>query len=98
MKIEMITDQEVNDYNLRQMKEFLNTLTPEQLEQKVRIAFIDCPIQHLWGHEIQEEDIYCHKGDNEDGGCLQDLKDFHGDDFNQDEYRICLPKGAIFFS
>lgn len=49
------------------------------------------------GVEIINDDIYVKNDmDYEDSGTLEQLKEFHGDDFDQTEYFLCTPKGTPF--
>ena len=94
-----MTDQ--NSYTLKSLKEFLNTLTPEQLEQPVNVSLDDDIAQELSGHEIVDEDIYVHKHDECDIGTMEELEEYNPEEFNSegymDNYKVTTPKGTIFF-
>ncbi len=84
---------------LKELKEFLITLNDEQLSQPIYILKDDDPIHAIEEAGIQKEDIYCNIADNEDCGSMKDLKEIHGDDFNESEYKLSwLKKGTIFFA
>lgn len=88
-----------NTYTLGKLRTFLCSLTKEQMEQPVHIAFEDCPVQDLDGHEIQKEDIYVNKHDHDDVGTLKELRKIHKgeEDFDEEDYKIATPKGTIIF-
>jgi hypothetical protein len=48
------------------------------------------------GLETIPEDVYVHNEDDEDAGDLETLKDAHGADFKESEYRMVTPKGTPF--
>ncbi len=90
-----------NTYTLRKLKKFLSTLSKEQLKQPVHIAFDDCPVQDLWGHEIQKQDIWVEKLEPDNIGTLKEVKDNYdnyseGYDVNE-VFKIATPKGTIIF-
>lgn len=84
-------------YTLGDAKKFLNSLTKQQLTEPFSISFDDCPVQELIGHEVVKTPIYVALDDNEDIGTIRELKQIHGKDFNRSNYRLCTPKGTIFF-
>lgn len=97
----MATKKKKNGYTLWDLKKFLLTLSKEQLKQPVHIAFEDCPVQDLYGHEIQKEDIWVQKDDPDNIGTLREVKDNYdnyseGYDVNE-VFKICTPKGTILF-
>jgi hypothetical protein len=90
-----------NTYTLGKLKKFLSTLSKEQLKQPVHIAFEDCPVQDLDGHEIQKHDIWVEKLDPDNIGTLKEVKDNYdnyseGYDINE-VFKIVTPKGTIIF-
>lgn len=83
-----------NKFTLEKLKQFLLTLTDEQLEQPVRIEFEDCPVQNLEGYEIVDETIFCNA---DDVGTLNELKKIHKNRLDITEYEIDKNKGDVIF-
>jgi len=84
-------------YTLGKLKKFLSTLTKEQLKQPVHIAFEDCAIQDLDGHEITKEDIYMNDYDSDDLGTLKEFESIHGDNLMRKSLEIVTKKGTVIF-
>ena len=90
-------DTEKQPFTWRQLKEFANRLTEEQLNTKVGLFFDDNsyakPIEEAFQ---MQDDIYVNKDNDEDGGSLEVLKEAHGDDFNIEDYELSTKKGTPF--
>lgn len=81
----------------KQLREFIGTLTPEELEQPVS-AFVEdrqyaIPLIEPFR---MEKDIYVHVDDDDDAGTLDDLKSAHEEEFDPANYRLSTPKGKPF--
>lgn len=82
----------------KELKEFLDTLTPEEMEKDSCILLDDnSHFTPLLQPARIEEDLYVNQDDPEDFGSLQDLKDAHGKDYNEADYRLITPKGKPYF-
>ncbi len=83
------------------MKDFLSTLTEDQLKQPVNILLDEGEIHWIEGPMIRGA-VYGHKqdgpGDYEDFGTIEELKDAHGESFElNDEYKLIQAAGQIYF-
>lgn len=72
-----------------ELKEFANSLTHEQLANRVRAFIDDEPTaRDVNFAETMGRDIYVHIEDDEDAGTLSDLQELHGEDFESDKYQL----------
>lgn len=81
----------------KQLREFIDTLTPEELEQPAS-AFVEdeqyaVPLAEPFR---MEKDIYVNVDDDDDSSTLEELKLAHGDEFDPANYRLATPKGKPF--
>lgn len=92
--------EQINEtYKLADLKEFLSTLSEEQLQQPVRIASQHSKngeLEEMEGHFINPCDIYLSLRDKRDCGALADLKNIHGENFREEDYKLSTPEGIIF--
>lgn len=80
-----------------QLHEAISKLSPEQRAKQVYISLDDDSVfKKVEGLETIEEDVYVNKFDYEDCGNLKDLKDAHGEDFNEEDYKLSTPAGTPF--
>jgi len=84
-------------YTWNDLKNFIPTLSEDQLQQEVLINLEDEPVKRV-EPEILDEDIYQSIDEPEEGGTLTDLKEALGDEFNIDEFRISFPKGTVILT
>jgi hypothetical protein len=83
-------------YTLDDLKDFLDTLTEDQLQQPILLADEDDPVRNIYP-SISEDDLYYNSDEPGDCGTLAELKDIWGNDFHQEEYTISFPKGTVLF-
>jgi hypothetical protein len=50
----------------------------------------------VYSIQTTPEDLYVNEEDYEDCGSLEDLKELHGDEFDEKKYRFVSPKGTPF--
>lgn len=87
-----------NQKTYRELKEFLNSLSEEQLDQKVAIDRLDEEGMALTEFGITKEDTYIYDGDYEDFGTLEVLRDRPEDEFEEDKCDLIIPKGTVYLS
>lgn len=81
----------------RELKEFVNSLSEEQLNQKVSIDRSDEKSMALTDFSIADEDLFIYDDDWEDFGTKEILKDCHEEDgFDENELTLVFPKGTVF--
>lgn len=80
-----------------ELKEFVNSIPEDQLNDGAYIQIADDynarPLNEPF---FTVNDIYVNKEDNEDCGTLEELKDLHGSEFNQEDYLLTTKKGSPF--
>jgi hypothetical protein len=79
---------------LKNLQEFLNGLTPEQLSQKV--FYTEEQSHTITEVEILEYDVFVNKHDVDEFGTIEELKENLGEDFDIENYIVATPKGTIF--
>lgn len=80
----------------KDLKEFLSTLTDDQLNQEVVIEIVDNSVYRNVFFGVVDEDMYVYDGDNEDIGTLKILKECHEEDFDQSLCDLVTTKGSVF--
>lgn len=86
----------MNNYTFRDLKAELEKLTEEQLDHRVVVQREDTALR-VCGLDILEDDIWYHKdNEEEDRATLKDLRELHGDDFNEADYLPGPKKGTPF--
>jgi hypothetical protein len=86
----------MNITTLADLKNFLETLSDEDLEQPARIAGNDGPDSFISNAGETFTDVWMNKHDSDDHGSLDDLKAYH-EDFEIDDYRKIASRGEIYF-
>jgi hypothetical protein len=82
----------------RELKEFVNSLTEDQLNLPVIVEMADWPSMQVEDLAIQDEDFYIYDGDWEDSGTLELLKECHEDDeFDIELCTLVSEKGTPVF-
>lgn len=83
-----------------ELKTFVNSLSEEQLKNKIPVLFQDeTAARYLLEPFKMENDIYAHIDDDENAGTIEELKQCckdQGEPFNENEYYICTKKGTPF--
>lgn len=82
---------------LNDLKEFLNSLSDEQLSKPAIIANVDEPFIYLTAASVCKETFYVHYDENEDQGPLETLKEVHGDEFDIEDYEVLFAAGDVHF-
>lgn len=79
------------------LKEFVDSMTPEQLEKNAYVLFEDSNtgIPIIEGLFL-EEDVLRNPEDEEEIGTIPELKELMGENFNIDGFEIATPKGTPF--
>lgn len=83
---------------LRQLKEFLNTLSEDQLDQTIKIAETDRPIKRIAIFDVLQEDYI-----NPSGECAEPKSyympggEFYDPAEDYSDEPICAEKGDVFF-
>jgi len=81
----------------RELKEFLGTLTEEELETEAIVLYDDdSHFTPLLEPSRTEHDFYVNQDDPEDCGNLEELREIHGEEFNESDYLLITPKGKPF--
>lgn len=79
------------------VKEFVNNLTDAQLAKSAFVLIDDNSTgETITGLETIGEDIYCNKEDDEDCATLEELREIHGADFNEEDYELVTEAGHPF--
>ncbi len=92
-------DQELKEMTWQDLKDFISSLPQEIMAKKASILVDDeSQARRLSEPMILANDIYSHVEDSEDCGSLEDLKDFHGENFNINEYELTTKKGTPFLT
>lgn len=88
--------QKIDNYG--DLKELLNSLTDEQLKQKVQIFLYSEPAKEITALTIFGEDLYYVIEYPEEGmQPLSDHEEAMGDDFDEAEIKLGISKGTIMF-
>lgn len=89
--------EETQKFTFRDLKNEVNKLSDEQLDYPVYVSreSESLKIQALW---IVEHDLFHRINDPEDCGTIDELKDLHGDDFEEDQYVPGSKKGTPFLA
>lgn len=77
------------------LKLFLETLSPEQLQQQARVSFDDEATRNINGGFVTDHDVYALESDYDECGSLEELKDMRGDEFIESDYILVTPKGSV---
>lgn len=85
---------EKKEFTFRELKEAVNKLTDEQLEQSVVVYREESGVR-VAGLDEEQTDRYVYINDPEDTGTLEELKERHGDEFVLEDYYL-IPKGRPF--
>lgn len=81
----------------QELKDFANSVPEEYLTKHAYIIISDESTARALNEPFFiQEDIYSNKSDYEDCGPLKELKELHGDEFNEDDYILTTKKGAPF--
>lgn len=94
---EQITVIEPEQITWKQLKDFIQTLSEEELKTPAWILIDDNSQATKLLEPLRiEQDIYCNIDEHEDCGTLAELKELAGDDFNIANYKLSTPKGTPF--
>lgn len=89
-----------NAITWQQLKEFVNTLTDEELQNKVPVLYQDEErAKFLLEPFRMEQNILAHIDDDEVCGTMEELKDrckVDKEPFNENEYYVCTKQGTPF--
>lgn len=81
----------------RQLRKFVNAIPDIFIDNTAMILISDETIARALNEPcFVENDIYSNKSDYEDSGTLKELKEKHGDDFNEEDYIKVTTKGSPF--
>lgn len=88
------------DKTLKELKEFLNTLSEEQLNQPIRISELDMPVKGISIFDVLQEDHI-----NPSGECAEPISVYlpggaghdETDDWDYENEAIVFYKGDVFF-
>lgn len=83
---------------LRDLKEFLNSLTEDQLVQPIKIEFEESPFLYARKIVVTTKDFYVNMFDSEDFGTLEELQEIHKENFELTDYRIHESAGTIYLT
>jgi hypothetical protein len=88
---------EKKPYTFADLKRDVNQLTEGQLSKPVYVSREEESLE-ISELAITEYDCWVHKDDYEDSGTLEELKDIHGEDFDEANYFLATPKGSPFLA
>jgi hypothetical protein len=86
---------ELTTYN--DLKIFLDSLSPEQLNQKIHLS-CDFDQQQITSAEVLDDDLLQHKGVDTEFGYEAELKGEYawaGEQFDRANFKLLLPKGFV---
>ena len=82
--------------NYEDLKDFLETLSEDQLKQKMMISIEEEPVKLIYP-SILTDDIYYDIDDHENCGTIEELKECNGSDLDINNYKISFLKGTVLF-
>lgn len=80
----------------KELKQFVNSVPEEFLNEKVGMIVEDLTITRINKPFFQNGDYYSNKQDPDDCGTLEELMKLHGDDFNENDYTLNFKIGTPF--
>lgn len=79
--------------NLKDLKEFLGTLTDEQLKQPVLLSPEEEKYQYAWRAEVMKENLVYSENDDEPY-CLP-YSEAKSADYSDEELKVAFPSGTV---
>jgi hypothetical protein len=80
---------------LLDLKNALSQYSDEQLQKAPAVLVGEDAAYKIMSVEPLDFDLYTSKDDPEDCGPIEELKEYHGEDFNIEDYYVCQKKGEI---
>lgn len=89
--------EELKPVTWQELKAFVNSIPEDKLNNVAHLMFSDeSEARPVLEPFFTEHDYYYHKDDHEDCGTIEELKVIHGEDFNQNDYKLGTKAGTPF--
>ncbi len=80
----------------KDLKDFINSLSEEQLEMDAYFENGDLETMGIGGFSIVDHDVYSYNGDLDTCGAIEDLKVLHDDDFDESLCALVTKTGTPY--